>query len=34
MMKNFLDYMDHEEHLVCWDRTSEKNVSRDDTGNV
>ncbi len=23
----FTDYMDHEEHFICWDRKSEMNVS-------
>jgi hypothetical protein len=30
----FKDYMDHEEHLVYWGRTSEMNVSRDNVENV
>jgi hypothetical protein len=34
MMKLFSDYTDHDEHFVCWDRTSEMNASRDNTENV
>ncbi len=30
----FTDYVEHKKHFVCWDRTSEMNVSRDNTENV